>query len=114
MGLPWLTEFLKQCTDCHIDCINIHWYDSPSNVDYFKDHVTQAHTIGGGLPVYVSEFGAVGSPSPSPSQINTFLQAVMPWMDSQSWVAGYAYFMVAEGNLLSGLLPSLFGSTYSS
>jgi hypothetical protein len=38
----------------------------------------------------------------------------MPWMDSQSWVVGYAYFMVAEGNLLSGVLPSLFGSTYMS
>jgi hypothetical protein len=114
MGLPWLTEFLAQCSDCKIDCINIHWYADASNVQYFKDHLTQAHTVGGGLPVYVSEFGAVGSPSPSPSAINTFLQAVMPWMDSQSWVVGYAYFMVAEGNLLSGVLPSLFGSTYMS
>jgi hypothetical protein len=111
MGLPWLTEFLAQCKDCKIDCINIHWYDSASNVQYFKDHLTQAQSVGGGLPVYVSEFGATGA---SDSQVSTFLQAVMPWMDSQSWIAGYAYFMVAEGNLLSGLLPSLFGSTYMS
>jgi hypothetical protein len=38
----------------------------------------------------------------------------MPWMDSQSFVSGYAYFMVANGNLLNGLVPSLFGSTYMS
>jgi hypothetical protein len=113
MGLPWLKEFLAQCTDCKIDCLNIHWYDSASNVQYFKDHVTEAHALGNGqLPVYVSEFGATGNPAPS--DVSTFLKAVMPWMDSQSFVSGYAYFMVANGNLLNGLVPSLFGSTYMS
>jgi hypothetical protein len=32
MGLGWLKSFLESCSDCTIDCINIHWYDSAENV----------------------------------------------------------------------------------
>ncbi|KAE8440333.1 hypothetical protein EG329_008669 [Mollisiaceae sp. DMI_Dod_QoI] len=44
-GLPWLTQFLKLCTGCHIDFIPIHWYDEATNVAYFKSYIGQVKTI---------------------------------------------------------------------
>ncbi|KXT04026.1 hypothetical protein AC578_4960 [Pseudocercospora eumusae] len=108
MGLTWLQGFLDACTDCQIDCLNIHWYDSAENTDDFKSHVQKAIDMANGKPVYVSEFGATGSDD----QIASFLQEVMPWMDNNSNIAGYAYFMVKDGLLVSGSEPSSYGSTY--
>ncbi|KAI7463127.1 hypothetical protein D0860_05297 [Hortaea werneckii] len=109
MGLTWLSNFLDACSDCQIDCINIHWYDSYQNTEYFKDHVNNATEIAPGKEVFVSEFGTTDG---SDEQVSEFLQDVMPWMDSKDEVAGYAYFMVSEGMLVSGNSASSYGSTY--
>ncbi|KAK5138045.1 hypothetical protein LTR08_005842 [Meristemomyces frigidus] len=110
MGLTWLMNFMTACSDCQIDCVSIHWYDTYSNVESFKNQVTNATTISG-KEVFVSEFGSTDG---SDDDISTFLQDVMPWMDSNDDVAGYAYFMVADGMLVSGTEPSTYGSTYLS
>jgi len=109
MGLTWLKNFLDACTDCTIDCLSIHWYNPATLASDLKNHVSQAITLGAGKPVYVSEFGATGSDA----EISSFLEDVMPWMDSQSAVEGYAYFMVSDGRLLSGNVPSSYGATYA-
>lgn len=118
MGLTWLQSFLDACKPlgCQIDCLNIHWYDSPENVAYFKSHVQQAISMGNGIPVYVSEFGVNGD-SYSTDQVTTFLQQVMPWMDSQSSVAGYAYYKVDPSSntpfpLTNGADASALGKLY--
>jgi hypothetical protein len=109
MGLTWLQSFLDSCgSNCAIDCLNVHWYDSASNVEYFKSHIQQAIDMANGKPIFVSEFGATGSNE----EIAAFLQEVMPWMDGNSAVAGYAYFMVKEGDLVTGGEPSSYGNTY--
>lgn len=109
MGLTWLQNFLDACgDDCHIDCLNIHWYDAASNTAYFKKHIQQAIDMGKGKPVFVSEMGATGSSD----EISSFLQEVMPWMDSNDSVAGYAYYMVSDGLLVTGSEPSTYGNTY--
>ncbi|KAK4898242.1 hypothetical protein LTR27_004249 [Elasticomyces elasticus] len=108
MGLTWLTNFLAACDGCTIDCVNIHWYAESSLTDYFKEQVTNATTVSG-KPVFVSEFAPTDG---SDSDKSDFLQEVMPWMDSNNDVLGYAYFMVADGMLMSGTSPSSFGSTY--
>lgn len=133
MGLTWLSNFLDACSDCQIDCVSIHWYDSYQNTEYFKDHVNNATEIAPGKEVFVSEFGTTDG---SDEQVSEFLQDVMPWMgkscsssshlryrfefranspscvDSKDEVAGYAYFMVSEGMLVSGDAASSYGSTY--
>jgi len=111
MGLDWLNAFLTECSTCTIDCINIHWYDTYQNADYFKTQVNNATAIGGGKPVFVSEFGCTDG---SDSEISGFLEDVMPWMDANSNVTGYAYFMVSDGLLMSGTAPSSYGETYLS
>lgn len=111
MGLTWLQNFLTACGgECQIDCLNIHWYDSASNTAYFKQHLQDAMALAPGKPVFVSEFGATGSDD----EITAFLEDVMPWMDEQQDVAGYAYFMVQDGLLVSGTEPSSYGNTYKS
>ena len=44
MGQAWLDEFLQECGDCTIDCIAFHIYDSATNIDYFKNYITQMGT----------------------------------------------------------------------
>lgn len=110
MGLTWLQNFLHACSDCTIDCVNVHWYDSAENTDYFTKHIQNATEIAGGKPVFVSEFGATGSDD----QISTFLGTVMDWMDKEDSVAGYAYFMVSDGKLVTGTEPSSYGKVYAS
>jgi hypothetical protein len=108
MGLDWMSSFLSACSECSIDFVNIHWYDSATNIDYFKSHVTEAHTKSG-KPVWVTEFGATGSDD----QVDAFLKEVMTWMDEQPFVERYAYFMVSDGKLVSGTDKSTIGTTYA-
>ncbi|KAJ9653421.1 hypothetical protein H2201_009146, partial [Coniosporium apollinis] len=58
MGLNWLTSFMSACSSCQVDFVAVHWYDSVNNVEYFKKHVTNAHTKTG-KPVWLTEFGTV-------------------------------------------------------
>ncbi|KAH0289863.1 glycoside hydrolase family 128 protein, partial [Aureobasidium sp. EXF-3399] len=111
MGLNWLAAFLEACDGCQVDFVTIHWYDSASNTAYFKEHVQNATDVAGGKPVWVTEFAPTGNPSNA--DISTFLEDVMPWMDSQSFVERYSYFMASDGALISGTEPSTFGQTYA-
>ncbi|TKA50083.1 hypothetical protein B0A49_13281, partial [Cryomyces minteri] len=89
MGLTWMKNFMTACSGCQIDFVAIHWYDSATNIAYFKDHVTNAIAMAGGKPVWITEFGASGTDA----QVNTFLQTVLPWLDQQPSIERYAYFM---------------------
>ncbi|KAF2835697.1 glycoside hydrolase family 128 protein, partial [Patellaria atrata CBS 101060] len=110
MGLDYLDRFLSACSGCTVDFVNVHWYNSVNNVQYFKDHVTKAHTMSG-KPVWVTEFGTTDG---SPEQIAEFLREVMEWMDAQDFVERYAYFMAAEGKLVSGANLNTVGQAYAS
>lgn len=111
MGLTYLENFIGACSTCTIHAVNIHWYDSATNIDYFKTYVAEAYTAGGNLPVWISEFGASGSDD----EVNTFLETVLPWLDEQDYVERYAYFMASDGVLLSsGTTLSTIGTTYAS
>jgi hypothetical protein len=88
MGLTYLTNFLSSCTGCQVDFCPIHWYDSATNIGYFKWYLDQAHTACGGKPIWITEFGASGSEA----DISTFLKTVLPWLDSLDYVERYAYF----------------------
>jgi hypothetical protein len=111
MGLGYLSSFISSCKDlgCTIDFVPIHWYNDASQVEDFKNHVTQAHTAGGNRPVWITEIGASGSTDAQQS----FLEEVIPWLDSQDFVERYAYFMVSDGSLMSGSSVSALGKTYA-
>ena len=111
-GLTWLGDFLTACSGCTIDFVPVHWYDSATNLAYFKSYIESAYKAGGNRPIWITEFGASGSAE----QQSAFLEDVMPWLDSLDWVENYAYFGVFANNLVaaSGSSPSTLGETFKS
>jgi hypothetical protein len=63
-----------------------------------------------GKNVWLTEFGATGTDD----EVNTFLETVLPWLDTQPYVERYAYFMASEGKLITGGSLSTYGKTYAS
>lgn len=88
LGLTYLSNFISQCTDCHIDACAIHWYSSASNIAYFQSYIPQAYAACGNKPIWITEFGATGTDA----EIVAFLQTVLPWLDGLDYVERYAYF----------------------
>ncbi|KAG4417638.1 hypothetical protein IFR04_009208 [Cadophora malorum] len=80
-GMKWLKEFLSLCTGCHIDFVPIHWYDSATNIEYFKNYLTDAHDIAG-HDLWTTEFNGSGTSS----ETKSFLRTVIPWLDSRSYI----------------------------
>lgn len=110
MGLTYLQNFISSCSGCTIDFVNIHWYNG-GNAQDFKNYVTKAHAAGGGRPVWITEFEASGDVA----QQQAFLNEVLPWLDSQDYVERYAYFMAADGILISsGTTLSPVGQAFAS
>jgi hypothetical protein len=117
MGLTWLQNFMGNCTGCHIDYINIHWYSNKwAGANYFKQQVQAAHAMSGGRPVWVTEFGLNNEYAFTAAELSSFLEEVMEWMDEQPYVQRYAYFMDTTNMLMNsdGTDMSDLGSTYNS
>ncbi|TGO16755.1 hypothetical protein BTUL_0024g00250 [Botrytis tulipae] len=111
MGLAWLKSFMSSCSDCTIDFVCIHWYDSASNVAYFKQYVQDAYTAGGNRPLWITEFQASGSTD----EQNAFMKEVLPWLDASTMVDRYAWFMAdtaAGGLMASTSALSTLGNTF--
>lgn len=110
MGLTWLSSFMAACTDCTIDFVCIHWYDSAENIAYFKSHVQDAYKAGGNRPLWITEFQAAGTVD----QQNAFMKEVLPWLDASDMVERYSWFMANTnaGGLISGEGLSTLGSTF--
>jgi hypothetical protein len=70
----------------------------------------QAHEDSGYRPVWITEFQG---PSSEEEEI-TFLEEVLPWLDSQDYVHRYAYFIASEGSLISGRVLSRVRETFAS
>lgn len=112
MGLTYLSNFMNatEAAGGTVDFCSIHWYDSATNIAYFKNYMQEATNACNGKPIWLTEFGASGSAD----EQNTFLETVLPWMDEQSYIERYAYFMVEAGNLIStGTTLSTLGNTFA-
>ncbi|KAL5325857.1 hypothetical protein ACEPPN_006991 [Leptodophora sp. 'Broadleaf-Isolate-01'] len=108
MGLTWLSNFIGACSTCTIDKVAIHWYNG-GDATAFKEYMAKAYTAGGNRPLWITEFEASGTDEEQAA----FLTEVMAWMDETDYIERYAYFMVADGNLVSGTSLSSLGSTYA-
>ncbi|KIV98861.1 uncharacterized protein PV09_09387 [Verruconis gallopava] len=106
MGLAYLQNFMDSCSDCQIGAIAIHWYDTSTNIQYFQSYIRQAYDQFK-LPIWLTEFGTTDGNDTS------FLEVVLPWLDSQSYVERYAYFMAEDGMLLSGNSLNAAGQIYA-
>ena len=118
-GLDWLSPFLEQCTGCPVSFVPIHWYGCQngcsvsSDVSDFQSHVQSAiaaatnPATGEKVPVWVTEFQSFTDPE-------GFLGEILPWLDGQSGVERYAYFMATDGILVSGGSVNAVGAKYAS
>ncbi|KAK2762862.1 hypothetical protein FQN54_001037 [Arachnomyces sp. PD_36] len=93
MGTGWMQQFLDECSECTFDFAAIHWY-SNNDPKGFKTYVQDFHESFG-LPIWITEFAASGEEE---EQIS-FLQEVLPWLDTQDYVERYSYFGVFPGFL---------------
>jgi hypothetical protein len=117
LGLSWFKEFMSDCSSCGISGLAVHWYGNTA--DEFKSFVQQAistATIYGLSEVWVTEF-ALNSDAggvADAATTATFLQTVLPWLDAQTNVTRYSYFMCAENYLLTNNALNQAGHTYTS
>ncbi|MCJ1445568.1 MAG: hypothetical protein MMC23_006073 [Stictis urceolatum] len=120
-GLEYLEAWKKECDSrgegtCPVDFVCVHWYgpDKSLNVPgdeqgddfitYMKGDVIPKvnELFGAGTKIWVTEFGA--SPDLSEDTQATvakpFLQKVLPYLDGESQVDRYAYFMASTGYMI--------------
>lgn len=116
-GLSWLATFLagSQSAGYQIDVVPIHWYAN-CNATSLAVQVNAAYKLAQhygftDAKVWITEFGI--SDGSSDADISSFLQEIMPWLDSQDYVERYSYFMASDGLLIDGTDLSGFGSTFS-
>lgn len=116
MGIAWLSQFITACAgNCKIDFVDFHWYNTADSIQDFKQHVQDVinATATAGIPkVWLTEFQASGTDS----DVEAFLAEALPFLDSNSAVERYAYFMCATGpgNLVDGDSLSNIGLAYVS
>ena len=114
LGLDWLKPFLEQCSDCPISFINVHWYGCTdgcpveNDVQAFKTQMQDSIKVAGDRPIWITEFQHLGADQ------DKFMDAVLPWLDSQEKVEKYAYFMDVDGILAQGNGVSALGQKYGS
>ncbi|KAJ5935163.1 hypothetical protein N7466_004710 [Penicillium verhagenii] len=116
-GLSWLEEFMTDCSSCNITGLAVHWYGD--SIDEFTSFVQEAVTTAANYDleeVWVTEFALTADISGVSDQSTTadFVTQAVTWMDSQANVTRYAYFMCADGYLLSDDSLNSVGSAYTS
>ncbi|KIW41441.1 hypothetical protein, variant [Exophiala oligosperma] len=115
MGIDWLNAFFKACAgQCNIDFVAFHWYADAGQIANFQQHVQDvidAASSNGVNKVWLTEFGATGSDS----DVANFLSQAVEYLEGQSAVERYAYFMCSDGILVNGnSISSPIGSAYVS
>ncbi|KIV81826.1 hypothetical protein PV11_03978 [Exophiala sideris] len=112
MGTTWLSQFFEACNgECKVDFVAFHWYGSSiSDLESHVQDVISTASANGVSKVWLTEFGATGSDA----DVATFLTQATEYLDSQSAVERYAYFMCSDGILVDGSsISSPIGEAYA-
>ncbi|KAJ5762451.1 uncharacterized protein N7511_005833 [Penicillium nucicola] len=116
-GLDWMNSFLDSCSSCGITGMAVHWYGTTA--DEFISFVTEAISTASNhnlSEVWITEFALAADASGTSDLATTtaFLNEVVPWLDAQTAVTRYSYFMCAENYLLSNSALNEAGVAYTS
>ena len=96
----WMRDFMREADkqNYRIDYIGVHWYGGPSPRS-FKERMIQVYEAYNRRPLLISEFAiadwgakSVEGNEHSQESVLKFMKDVLPWMESQNWIAGYAWF----------------------
>ena len=92
----WLTQFMNWTPKPKVDFVCVHWYKGVS-VSKFKSDMTAIINLYG-KPIWITEFApqTVSSAQAQPNkytqtQVNNFLNGVIPWMEQNPMIQRYAY-----------------------
>ena len=116
---PWMEEFMERATElCYrVDWIGVHWYGGP-NVVNFQTRMKAIYEKYG-KPILITEFApadwaatTVQNNRYSSQTVLNFAKEVIPWLEEQQWVMGYACysFHITEPQGTSSALFNVDGS----
>lgn len=116
-GLSWFEEFMSDCSSCSITGLAVHWYGN--SIDEFKSFVEQAVSTAANYnleEVWVTEFALNADTSGVTDQTTAsdFVNEAVTWMDAQTNVTRYSYFMCADNYLLTNGALNTVGQAYTS
>ena len=118
-GQSWITDFKNQATAAglQVDAVAFHWYgvsnpnDPAGAASSFISRINWYHNLWN-KPVFITEFaihdwGGNYSDEEISEANRQFLDIVVPWMESSSYVAGYAvYPWFSDARLYEGSPPT--------
>lgn len=97
----WMRDFMREIDQRghRVDAIGTHWYGG-TNARAFKAKMRRIHEKYGGRPLLITEFapadwktgGDIRKHRHPPAQVLAFMKEVLPWMERQDWILGYAWF----------------------
>ena len=97
----WMRDFIKEADKRgnRIDYIGVHWYGGGS-FKHFKEKMKRIYEKYGKRPLLITEFspadwktgGDIKKNKHKPEKVLKFMKEVLPWMEKQEWIAGYAWF----------------------
>jgi hypothetical protein len=107
LGAHWMPEFMKGVEErgLRVDYLGTHAY-SDANAEGLKKRLRRIYEKYGQRPLLITEFGvadwkALDGTSKNrytQAQVLAFMKDVLPWMERQDWIAGYAWFPFRDGN----------------
>jgi hypothetical protein len=99
----WMKDFMDEIEKRGYRCdyVGVHWYGGPS-ANIFKAKMKEIYeAYGCKYPLLITEFAvadwsAVGKSCKdnkfSQTQVVEFMKQVLPWLEQQDWIVGYAWF----------------------
>lgn len=111
----WMRDFMVEVDKrgYRVDYIGAHWYGGTS-ATAFKEQMVRIHEKYGKRPLLITEFAPADWAAKTPAQnrhsraaVLAFMKDVLPWIESQNWIAGYAWFSFGP-NSPQGASSALF------
>lgn len=90
-NVSWTQQFISLCTGCEVDGIAFHAYTD--NVTDIQNEVKELEQFN--KPIWLTEFACNHNASNTPcslSESEAFMNATVPWLESQGQIARYAWF----------------------
>ena len=99
---PWFESFMKQVNEkgLRVDVIGVHHYGGPC-AKGFKDKMIKVHKKYNNRPILITEMAVAdwdakgktcADNKHKPEIVLQFMKEILPWMEEQDWILGYAWF----------------------
>jgi len=115
----WMKDFMTQIDKRGYRCdyLGVHWYGGPS-AKAFKENMRDIYeAYGAKRPLMITEFAVADwkamNKCPEDNkyteqQVLKFMKDVLPWLERQDWIAGYAWFPFDPVKAPQGTSSALF------